>query len=196
MKLISITQAAKILNISWVAMKKRLVQIPEPEYLIVQGKKRLIDSNHQSFRILMQKKDAEAQPLPDDGGRAKSLVDLRIESQKAELELPIQKSELNRYKIEQERIELDKNSRKLIETSLADYLFTGYLSRVNREVLNIPKRISKEVELEIQAGVHGKIAPGIITKKIVKLFTREHEAILRNVIDQQKKEVEKWENEK
>lgn len=187
---LTFTAAAAQLGIAYQTLQQYVDVTPPPAYLRRIGNRRFIDPRDPDWQAKAAEKGKSELSKMETG-----LKSLQIKSLEAKLHLPIQKAELNRYKIEQERLVLEKESRHLIEMPLAEYLYTGYMERVNREILNIPKRISKEIEMEIQAGIHGNIEPAKTRKKIVKLITREHEAILRDVVTTQKKELAEWESE-
>ena len=115
----------------------------------------------------------------------------------ADLSQPIVKLRLERYKIEKQKIDLEKTAGDLIERSLADFLYTGYLDRLNRENLQYQNKIGAEIErLLFEKVVHlpegEEPDPKEIASSIVKLITREQEEILRNVKKQQLKALEQW----
>lgn len=121
-----------------------------------------------------------------------AIEDLRYKSIAANLQLPIQKAALNAFKIEQEKIALAKETKNIIEYALAEYLFLGYLERMSRELLNSPKRISEEIDLLIREGIHAGHDSHKIRQKVVKVFSREIEAILREIKAEQKKDLSEW----
>ena len=63
------------------------------------------------------------------------------EARQAELRKKISQAELAAYKVEQEKINLEKLSQNLAEFSFMEYLFIGYMERINIEMVNMAKKI-------------------------------------------------------
>jgi len=123
--------------------------------------------------------------------RAKLKV-LGYDSMAAKMRLPMQKETLNALKIEQEILKVAKEAGQLIEFELADFLFFGYIERMNRELLGFPARIKNETTLMIQDAIKEKLDPGEVAERIIKIIVREFEAIIRETKKDQKRDVQEW----
>lgn len=201
---VTLSEAARIAGLSQNGLRKRIDNRGYQHLLKRVGGRIYIDPKSDEFKLLA---DRELNST-NDGGTNKTvknilktefenmeMEDIKFKSAKAQLEIPIHKAMLNRYKIEKEKLQIEKDSKTVIEFGTAEYLYLGYLDRVNMELLNISKRISKKIELEIQGGIHGELEPSKIASKILKLITREHEAILRDVVKEQKNDLQSWQEE-
>lgn len=189
-RIVSQIKAAEIAGVSRGAIQSKIRKNPRPAWVVYDNKSRSfrVDAAHPDFIAYCQ---GEAQQA-DASDSVKSLA---AASAQAQLEIHIQKVELNKYKIEQEKLALKKEAANLIEWDLCEFLFTGYMERINRELLAFPKRISKNVELAIQDAAQTGQTPEAVAAIVAKLITRETETIIREVKAAQKAEVEAWKSE-
>ena len=187
---ITVTEAAEICGLSQPALHKKIKIVPRPGYFVKVGGRFFIDPSDIEFQSL--KKDIEKNKIET---MEHELRELKKKSIEAKFYLPIQKFELNKFKLEKEKLDLEKEARQLIQFELAQYLFTGYLERINREALHFPKRVQKEINLIIQGGLYAGHNSEKTTDKIIKIISRELEAILRDIIKEQKKDLLNWEDE-
>lgn len=120
--------------------------------------------------------------VPDDD----NLDDLFGEAQKAKLQQEIYKAELAGYKSQKEAIELKKKAGDLIETSFAEYLYFGYMERVNLDLLRMAKRIEPMIE---------NMVNDRNTRGIIKRINSEITNILKGIQKQQAEDVKNWRDE-
>lgn len=186
-RLISQSAAAKAAGVSIQTIGRKVRKEPRPEWVVYDTEETAwrIDADHPDFVKYCQGDTPGGQSFETTQSLAQA-------SAQAQLEIHIQKVELNKYKIEQEKLALKKEAANLIEWNLCEFLFTGYMERVNRESLAFPKRISKKVELAAQESIQTGKTPEAIAATVCKLITREMETILREVKAAQKTEVENW----
>lgn len=204
---ISQSEAARRLGVDRSAICKLQREDNTPTWLVPYGGRIMVDTMDPTWQqreeVASARDIAEDEPEQDSTepgylddmdipALKKELQRLKAGSIKAGLEIPIQKAELNRFKIEQERIALKRAAGQLIEYSLCEYLFIGYLERLNRELLDASKKTTKEIEMKIQDAMQTKAIPGDVAKQIAKIITRETEAAIRAVVSEQKKDVEEW----
>lgn len=104
----------------------------------------------------------------------------------AKLEQEILKAQLLEYKNEQEKLKLMKESGGLIEYALADYLFVGFMELTNSQILQLMKKIEPVVV---------NMCKENDPKAILKRLTRDLEAIIRDVKDNQAAAVKTWKKE-
>lgn len=188
MRPITQKEAARLLDISQQAVQKKVNGTPRPSWVYRDSARHSwrIDGDHPDFLALIKKvEDAEEAEL--------SSAELDAASRRAQLEIHIQKVDLNKYKIEQERLKLEQAAGKLVEWSVCEYLFLGYLERINRELLSYPARLEKKIELAIQEGVHATLPPSQIAGEVRKMIVRENEAVIKETKAAQKKDIEGWE---
>lgn len=138
-------------------------------------------------------------------------------AQRAKLEEPILKNEGYRLKHEQDRIKLQKEAGNLIEWELAQFLFTGYLERINTETLMFPKKFENKIEQMIHdllirspiistitdestktavIEILNQIDKKSLARELVKLNIREHEEIIRTVKAAQQDDIANWNEER
>jgi len=117
----------------------------------------------------------------------KDMAALIEESQRANLEEQILKNEKIRYQNEQERLKLMKNAGELIEFSLAEFLFTGYIEKLNTDILGMMKRLEPILTNLIKESD---------TKGVIKRVNKEIRSILIDVKKSQSDDVRKWKRER
>lgn len=189
-----ITQAegARRLGVTRAYLQNQLKSANPPTFFERRGNAWRIDTQDPTWeqRVTTSGKS----PMTED-----DIADLKVElqrlkagSMKAGLEIPIQKAELNRYKIEQEKLALKKSCFDLIEYELCAFLFTGYMDKINREILDAPKKLGKKLELCYHDAVQTKLPASEFTKKIQKIISSELEDAIRAVVAEQKKDVAEW----
>ena len=118
-------------------------------------------------------------------------------SLQADLSQPIVKLRLEKYKIEVAKLNLEKQAGNLIPRALAEYLYTGYLDRLNRELLQYRNKMEVQFEhvlsdLIIQVRSGEEIVPVTYAKKMTKLIERETEELIRNIKSAQLSELKQW----
>lgn len=113
----------------------------------------------------------------------KDLARLIQKSTRAKLEEQILKNEQIRYKNEQEKIKLLKGAGELIEYSLADFLFIGYMEKASSDLLGMMKRLEPIIINLVKEGD---------CKGIIKRVNKDIKAILIEVKKSQAEDVRKW----
>lgn len=166
-----------------------------PAYFVLDDGYWKIDISHPEWCELLEfrknkekKKTSKKAPeislldIKDPETKAK-MEQLHIESAMAKLRDPILKAENLSYKIEQEKLKLEKEAGNLIDFELAEYLFFGYIERANTEILRLTHKIKP-----IIINLCNENKP----EAIIKRFNRELEAILIEIKDSQKIDVKQW----
>jgi hypothetical protein len=192
--LLSIQQAADAIGITRMTLGKMIHRDPRPDYAVQQGNRWYVDHTKMTWKAIVEQ--AAEKKAVEDAGRSPDVAELRKESAKSKLMEPVLKEQMLRYKLEQEKLEIEKGAKRLIEFEMADYLFFGYIARIQRERLSMAKRATKKIENTILDGMHVKKSPAQIANEIIKIINREQEQILRDVVADQKRELEKWEEER
>lgn len=123
----------------------------------------------------------------DTAGTHDEIDELREKSNKAKLLEPILKAESMQHKIEMNKLELQKEAGNLIEYQLAEFLFNGYLEKMNIEMLKLPDKVDPIIRNYTKENK---------PDEIIKLFKRELETILVEIKRAQKEDVKKWREEK
>ena len=164
----------------WIALlKKRAEKDPE----------KLLNKNIPFSIQNVEHKEPEPQQelLTKHGTAQKDIEELVKESQIANLEEQILKNKKVRLQNEQEEIKLRKSCKDIAEIRLVEFLYLGYMEKMNIELLALNKKI-------------GPIIDNLIKEKdsegVKKRYQREFESMLRNIKAAQKADLEKWENEK
>lgn len=120
------------------------------------------------------------------GLSSKELNELIRKSTIAQLEEQVIKNEYNRAKAEQEKMKMKIAAGELIEFRLAEFLFFGYLEKLNIELLSLTKKIEPIIHNLVQEKD---------TKGVLKRFDREFENILTEVRKAQAEDVKTWNEE-
>lgn len=192
---------------------KMMVNIQHPEWvaLINRRMKQEQKGNHpgSSPEVILKRAEKEKNPDADNGGKIrgkgkKSKLDTYIDSidfdnvkttdmeelvnasQVANLREQILKNEKLSHEISIKQIELNKKSKNIIDISLAEFLYFGYMEKIGIELLMMTKKLRDKIEAKVQ----DNDSPGIL-----KLIDREIETILREVKKAQKDDLEKWRKE-
>ncbi|MCP4393490.1 MAG: hypothetical protein GY804_04380, partial [Alphaproteobacteria bacterium] len=111
------------------------------------------------------------------------MAELTTKAQKAELMKPIQTEELNRFKIEKEKLDLLKKAGDLQETKFAEFLYYGYIEKIQQDIISMTKKLRPKIESEVQEGN---------TLNVVKLIEKEIKSILISIQKSQKRDVKEW----
>jgi len=107
-------------------------------------------------------------------------------SYRADLEAQILKNESQSYENELKKTKLQKENGNLIELSLAKYLFTGYMEKLNIELLGLSKKIFPMIDNMVKEKD---------SKGIVKRYDREFQNILVGIRKAQSDDLEEWTEE-
>lgn len=115
------------------------------------------------------------------------LHDLIRRSQIAGLEEQIIKNEIARAKAELEKMKLKREAGELIEFKLAEFLFLGYLEKLNVELLSLTKKLEPIID---------NLVKERDTRGVLKRFSREFENIINEVKKAQEKDLQEWDEER
>ncbi len=173
-------------------------------------RKKFTGSSAQPKQTVRTPNTAPNKPLTEE-----QLADLADQSAQATLEMPIVKVSLEKYKVEQEKLKIQKNVMGIIEWQLAEYLFFGFADRIASESLQAVKKkrlsikrtlselllqripnekISEDTDKELRKFLKGSEI-NEMTTDIVNTVTREIEETIKNVKLSQAQTVENWQNE-
>ncbi len=108
---------------------------------------------------------------------------VRRNLQLRKLELEIQEKEV---KVANQIFIQKKQRSEVVEWNIADFLFFGYLEKINLDLLRMPKKIEPIVENLVKEGK---------TREIIRRFEREITTIIREVKKNQVETVQKWREE-
>ena len=142
---------------------------------------------------------------------------LVIKAKNAKYQSMINAAELSRFKIEMQKIELEKIAGNLIELQFAQFAFFGYLERVNQEMLLLPKKFMAKIEhlltdhivnnpdiqkiesTELREAVFSVLSSfdrKAIASELIKLNISEYEEIIRTVKKSQLEDIDNWNKER
>ena len=121
-----------------------------------------------------------------DHGEDPELKSLAKAAYRADLEEQVLKNELHRFKIEQEKVKLKKETGQLIELNLANFIFLGYMEKMNIELLGLCKKIEPIIINMVKEGDG---------KAVLKRFNREFQNIIVGVKKSQSDDLEEWREE-
>ena len=107
-------------------------------------------------------------------------------ARKAILIKQIKEAELIAYKTEMASMELKKAAGLLIEKNLAEFLYFGYLEKINFEIIGLTKRNETRIE---------NLYNEKDFKGLIKMMDRELKNILINVKKNSLESVEEWRKE-
>lgn len=170
---------------------KYKINVQHPEWLAL-IKKRAEDNpelllNKNIPKSIQHPKTTPQETPPENKPDKKNIDDLVSQSQIANLEEQILKNENIRFKNEQEKIKLKKSCNDIMETRLADFLYFGYIEKMNIELLSLNKKIGSIIDNLVNDGD---------SDGVKKRYQREFESMIKNIIALQKSDLQKWENEK
>lgn len=194
---ITIAAASKQVGISVQGMRKKLKIVPLPGYFVKLGTRYFINPKDVTFKLILPILQKKNNVVPKVIKEKPSIIEddietLKVQAVRAKYSQEIQKYDLNNIALEKKRIELKLQAGDIVETTLAEFIFIGYLEKLNRELLAMPKRIIREVGLIVKDGIYTKEDEKTITTKMMKVVDREIEVILRDVKKQQKKDITNW----
>lgn len=184
-----------------------------PEWMEKRGTRWFVDDELNSFQLFIKSKIKHSsaakrghknhdrnQEMEKSKDKVLSLTEterLQELSIQADLSQPIIKLRLQKYKIEAEKLQLERNAGNLISRELSEFLYTGYLDRLNREMLQYANKIEANVELllnemqmKLKAGE--EVDSHEESKKVTLMIRNETEEIIREVKNAQKKNLKEW----
>jgi hypothetical protein len=103
---------------------------------------------------------------------------------RAKLVGEIQKTEIQKFKLEQEKMELKKKAGQIAEFSFMDFLYFGYMEKINLDLLGMMKRLEPLLINRVKEQDH---------KGIIKLVDKEINSILVEIKKSQAKDLKNWE---
>lgn len=116
----------------------------------------------------------------------KDLTDLIEKSSRAVILKPILENDIKFYKIEREKLAMEKEAGNIIEKEFAEYLYFSYIEKVNRDLITLTKKLQGKLDMAVKEGS---------TKKVMKLIDVELKSILKEVKKSQQRDLKSWERE-
>jgi hypothetical protein len=100
---------------------------------------------------------------------------------------PIQLEELQRFKIEQSKMDLLKKAGNLAEVDYMKWVYLGYMEKISIDLLRMTKKLETRLKAFVEEGDY---------KGLVKLVDKEHSLILATVKKNQKEDLKKWKRDR
>jgi hypothetical protein len=125
------------------------------------------------------------------------LQELTEQSAIADLEISISKAETEKYKAKKAKLDLEQRFGDLVSRKMAEFLYFGYLDRLNRESLQAGKKLEPKIEqiivdIIMQARENSDIDPKVFAKKIRSIVGSEISESIRIVKESQQATLKKW----
>lgn len=182
-----------------------------PSYFVEEDGHIKIDITHPEWLALIESRKAKAakkkpakkrkakaspktktKPEPPENPQGESFTEQEdflntaLESKKAKMAQEVEKYRKLKLENEQLEIALRRSAGELIEYAAAEFLFTGYLEKMNIQLLSAPKKLEPVIDNLVKDGN---------TKGILKRLIREFENMIKEVKRAQKDDIEKWAEE-
>ena len=122
---------------------------------------------------------------------SRSYNDLANKAFEAEFETKISIAEIKRIEAEREAIELKKIRDELIDHRHAENYYLAYCKKINRKVFSLDKKYIRFWKEKLQQKLSADDLHDMLTE-FKKFYERSMGAMLKEVKDEQKKEVLKW----
>lgn len=134
-------------------------------------------------------------------------------SRKAKLEKPIIENALTHYKTEQAKLKLEGDAGRVVPYDLVDFMWLGYLDRINQQHLLYPKKFEPDIDKMLQSKllrsplIHSieneevkeavidflqKLPTREISREIVNMNVKEMQEIIRLIKKEQASDVLEW----
>lgn len=130
--------------------------------------------------ILDQEKLDEAMNDPYD---EQDFGELIGDAQRAKLEKSISDSDISKYKAQQEKLKLMKQSGEVMEFDKGDMLFFGFIEKGSIESLRVTKKLQAKIK---------NLCDENDPKGIMNIIDRELENVFVNIQEEQMETVENW----
>lgn len=114
------------------------------------------------------------------------MLKLEMKSRKAKALHPVLRNRALHAKLKEQEILLKIKLGDLIDFKTAEYLFFGYMEKINLELMSLTKKIKPIID----SFVNEKNSDGLITHLLI-----EYKSILHNVKENQAKDVQSWRKE-
>ena len=85
--------------------------------------------------------------------------------------------------VEKEQIQLDKEAGNLMETEMGEFLFFGYVDKLNVDITSLPKKLKPRIDLLVKDGDTGGV---------IREIKKELKTILESVKKAQSADMRKW----
>jgi len=160
--------------------------------------------------------ETDSEDLSDDEedvDKDLKFAQLAEQSRQAKLEKPIIENALTHYKTEQAKLKLEGDAGRVVPYELVDFLWLGYLDRMNQQQLLFPKKFEPDIDKMLQAKLirspllHSieneevkqavidflqKLPTREIAREIVNMNVKENQEIIRIVKKEQALDVLNW----
>lgn len=192
-----------------------------PGYFVTYGLGWQVDTDHPDWIAMLERRTGKKQPNPrrkkttlktlaskksiplpmtgenargNAGAKGSSVRDDGSTAEMYNLRVLKLAEELRGKEIDNEikEIELKKKNGIIMDFSIGEFLFFGFMEKIAAEKLRFAKKIEQKIELEIQAGINTKKTPKDIAREIVKLVVKEEEAIIREIKESQASDLAEW----
>lgn len=187
-----------------------------PEWMEKRGIKWFVDDKHPGFVLHLKSKVKKAiaarvghAKIKRKESMDKSEVDilsspetLRLQelSIQADLSKSITDLRLQMYKIEVAKLKLEQQAGDLISRYMADFLYFGYLERLNRELLIFPNKLEADFDkmladviVRVQEGED--VVAADVAREMKNLTVNEIEDIIRTIKKEQLKGIRQFAKE-
>ena len=204
---LNVAQASKELNVTTTQLHSGRADGTVPDWMEKRGRYWMVDINSSELQGFLGGKVKKSNQAKKGHDRKSDidvddLEDLKRESIRADLEQPIVKLQFEKYKTEEAKIKLQIKSGELISRQLSEFLYTGYLSRFNSEMLQYQKKLEPLFEQLVTNVIVQTLESNIenpdpkeVSKSISKTIAKETMDIIRIVKQSQLDNIAKWREE-
>lgn len=169
-----------------------------------------------SKKDLSDQKPNEESSDEDDEEKEKMFSQLAEASRKAKLEKPILENALTHYKTEQAKLKLEGDAGRVVPYELVDFMWLGYMDRINQQHLLYPKKFEPDIDKMLQAKLLRspliqtidneevkeavvdflqKLPTREIAREIVNMNVKEQQEIVRLIKKEQANDVREWQKD-
>lgn len=191
-KHVTFQTAATAFDIPETTLRDKLSQKEIPAWLIKKAQRWYVNLDHPAWRDYVEarkvKTETENATLAGglDPNNDNEMVELYNKSKAAKLNEQILKTEKLAYAVEKERLALQSAAKEVVEVGFAEFLWYGYMERINVDMLGMMKRLAPIIDNLVKAGDSDKVRHRI---------EKEITAIIKDIKDAQRKEAIKWRRE-
>jgi hypothetical protein len=216
MAFVEVSRAAKNQGIRSQQVHSVRLKGTVPKWMEKRGKKWFVDETDIGFLLYLKSKVKKSVQVTRGVVRARRKATIvngatevlsspetqRLQelSIQADLSQPIVKLRLETYKIEGQKLKLQQQAGDLISRALAEFLYMGYLDRMNRELLQYQNKIEEKTtqiisNFKVREKSGEETDAKITAQNITKIMCAETEEIIRNIKEAQISELKKWADE-
>lgn len=138
-------------------------------------------------RVLTLVPERKELTLDDFAGHDEDIEELSKASYIANLKEQVLKNDGIHFQNEIKKMSLLKSAKNVISVDYAEFVYFGYMEKINVELLMMTKKLKSKIEARMKE--HD-------LSGILRLIDREHETIIRETKKNQAEDAEKWRAEK